>query len=155
MTTTTTVVTITTLWLLLLLLSSIRMSPTCLWFSWASPLAIWVLLVATHCTLGPPGRHPTYPFSFRALSHAPLVVISADLHQWTQLSPVCSGDHREIKLMWSRTKNSSCEIWIEKEKQKRRLTVSTLLNHFPTYLPPVDCCVPSSHQATTEQAWER
>ena len=87
-----------------------------------------VLLGVAPCNLGPLGRHPLQPcsscasWSLRPSGRCPTI---AALQQGTQLPPVCSGDHRESKSLWSWAKISLCEICEEKEKE-RNLTIPRL-----------------------------
>ena len=89
-----------------------------------------VLVGADQRTLGPSGRCSMHPWSSRALTRAPLIIPGAALRQKMQSPLVRSGGCREKISLRPRRKGSSCEVWIEKGKQKRRITVSTLLNYF-------------------------
>ena len=128
------------------------------------PTRPWSFRATPYATLcSPRWRQPTHPWSFwspphapfwssRAQSHAPLVLPGVTLYisQGTQLPPVCGGDRREKIPRWPQRKGRSCEIWIEKEKQKKKTHRFNAADPFFYPPPPVEYCVPSSSQVTTE-----
>ena len=92
-------------------------------------------------TLGPSGRRPMRPLSSQARPHAPLVLPGAVLRQGTQSLLVCSGGGREKMPLWPQRKGSSCEIWIEMEKQRKNTHCFHAAEPFP--YPPLLIAVPT------------
>ena len=81
---------------------------------------------ATSCI--PRGRQPTHPWSFQVPPNAPVVLPGAVPHGRCPIAveavakspPVRSGGCCKKMSLWQQRKASSCEIWIEKGKQKKK-----------------------------------
>ena len=106
------------------------------------PLFLWATPYATLCS--PRDCRPLNPWSFRAPPHSPLVLpgtascaLGPSRHRPTPRDAVAARPRQRSSQkmpLWPQKKDSSREIWIEEEKQKSRLTVSTLLNRVPASL---------------------
>ena len=78
---------------ILLLVSFFQVQPNGpLVLTGAGQRALGLLLGVMPSDLGPLGRHPLHPWIFWAPPHAPLVVMDADLHHWTNSPPICNKD---------------------------------------------------------------